>query len=96
MIEEQSPQMKKSVVKLRQLSADERARDIYERREKGRRDQASIIKFEREEGWKAGRKEGRQEEKLILAKKLFAKGMSLEEIAELTNLLPMELKELLQ
>jgi predicted transposase/invertase (TIGR01784 family) len=38
MIAERNPQIGKAVVKLRELSADERARDLYERREKGQRD----------------------------------------------------------
>jgi hypothetical protein len=38
---ERNPQVGKAVVKLRELSADERARDMYERREKARRDQQS-------------------------------------------------------
>ena len=38
MIAERNPQIARAVVKLRELSADERARDLYERREKARRD----------------------------------------------------------
>jgi predicted transposase/invertase (TIGR01784 family) len=38
---ERNPQVGKAVVKLRELSGDERARDLYERREKARRDQQS-------------------------------------------------------
>jgi predicted transposase/invertase (TIGR01784 family) len=41
MIAERNPQVGKAVVKLRELSADERARDLYERREMMRRDIAS-------------------------------------------------------
>jgi len=46
MIAERNPQVAKAVVKLRELSADERARDTYERREKARRDQAAHIRWE--------------------------------------------------
>jgi F420-0:gamma-glutamyl ligase len=35
--------MEKAVVKLRELSADEKARDLYERREKACRDIASML-----------------------------------------------------
>ena len=38
MVAQRNPQIHKAVVKLRELSADERARDMFERREKGRRD----------------------------------------------------------
>ena len=45
MIAKRNPQVAKAVVKLRELSADERARDTYERREKARRDQAAQIRW---------------------------------------------------
>ncbi|MCL2805337.1 MAG: Rpn family recombination-promoting nuclease/putative transposase [Treponema sp.] len=38
MVAEKNPQVKKAVVTLRKLSDDERARDMYERREKALRD----------------------------------------------------------
>ena len=45
MIAQRNPQVGKAVVKLRELSADERARDLFERREKERRDIASQKKW---------------------------------------------------
>jgi predicted transposase/invertase (TIGR01784 family) len=45
MIAERNPVVEKAVVTLRELSADERARDRYERREKARRDMASREKW---------------------------------------------------
>jgi predicted transposase/invertase (TIGR01784 family) len=45
MIAERNPQVGKAVVKLRELSADERARDLYERNEKARRDMAAQQKW---------------------------------------------------
>jgi predicted transposase/invertase (TIGR01784 family) len=45
MLAERNPQIGKAVVKLRELSADERARDLYERREKARRDIAAEKKW---------------------------------------------------
>jgi hypothetical protein len=41
MIAERNPQFTKSVVRLRELSADEKTRDLYERREKARLDEGS-------------------------------------------------------
>ena len=41
MIAERNPQVARAVVRLRELSADEQARDLYERREKARRDMAA-------------------------------------------------------
>ena len=40
MVAQRNPQIRKAAVKLRELSADERARDMFERREKGQRDAA--------------------------------------------------------
>ena len=57
MVAEMNPQMRKAVVKLQELSADERARDLYERREKARRD------IDSRERW--ARAEGRAEEREI-------------------------------
>ena len=37
-------EVKKAVVKFRELTADERTRDLYERREKARRDQAMFLR----------------------------------------------------
>ncbi len=45
MLAERNPEIGKAVVKLRELSTDERARDLYERREKARRDIAAEKKW---------------------------------------------------
>ena len=50
MVAERNPKIKKAVVTLQKLSADEQARDMYERREKAMRDIDSREKFAREEG----------------------------------------------
>ena len=47
MVAERNPQIGNAAVRLRELSADERARDLYERREKARRDQVSREKWAR-------------------------------------------------
>ncbi|MCL2079677.1 MAG: Rpn family recombination-promoting nuclease/putative transposase [Oscillospiraceae bacterium] len=43
MVAQRNPQIKRAAVKLRELSADEKARDMFERREKGRRDVAAMV-----------------------------------------------------
>ena len=43
MAAERNPQVGRAVVKLRELSAVEQARDLYERREKARRDKGRRI-----------------------------------------------------
>jgi hypothetical protein len=44
-VAERNQEVKKAVVKFRELTADERTRDMYERREKARRDEASRMKW---------------------------------------------------
>jgi hypothetical protein len=71
---ERNPQIGKAVVKLRELSADERARDLYERREKARRDMAS------REKWAAKKRD------FEIARKLLKRNRPIEEIIEDTDL----------
>lgn len=65
MLAERNPEVGKAVVKLRELSADERVRDTYFRQEMLRRDIADQKKTAhskgREEGLREGRKEGVRE-----------------------------------
>jgi len=61
MLEERNPQMKRAVGILKELSEDERARMLYEEREKARRDIVSLIEGARREGREEGRVEGREE-----------------------------------
>jgi tRNA(Ile)-lysidine synthase TilS/MesJ len=74
MIAERNPQVEKAVVKLRELSADERARDLYERREKARRDIAS------ERKWAIKQRE------FEIAQKLLKRNRPIEETIEDTGL----------
>ena len=74
MIAERNPQVGKAVVKLRELSADERARDLFERREKARRDMASQQK------WAIKQRE------FEFAQKLLKRKRPIEEIMEDTGL----------
>jgi predicted transposase/invertase (TIGR01784 family) len=82
MIAERNPQVGKAVVTLRELSADERARDMYERRERARRDMASQKK------WVAKQRD------LEIAKKLLKRNRPIDEIIEDTGLTREELDEL--
>ena len=60
MVAERNPQVERAVVKLFELSSDAHARDLYERREKERRDRASEKKWARQEGLEEGLREGLQ------------------------------------
>ena len=87
MFVERNPQMEKAVVKLRELSADERTRDLYERREKARRDQAALEKWAKQQGI--------QERNIEIAKKLLRRNRPIEEIIEDTGLTQEEMGNLL-
>jgi hypothetical protein len=68
------------VVKLRELSADEQARDLYERREKARRDKVMWDK------WTI------KQSKLEIAKNLLGMNMSIDQIATATILIVDEIE----
>ena len=61
MLAERSPQMKKAVGVLKELSADERTRMLAEAREKARKDAASRLNWAREEGKEEGIQIGKEE-----------------------------------
>jgi predicted transposase/invertase (TIGR01784 family) len=82
MIAERNPQVGKAVVKLRELSADERARDLYERREKARRDMAAQQK------WAIKQRD------FEIAQKLLCIGDSIDKIITVTGLTVEEIENL--
>jgi predicted transposase/invertase (TIGR01784 family) len=82
MIAERNPQVGKAVVKLRELSADERARDLYERREKARRDIVA------EKNWAV------KQSKFEIAQNMVANGEPIEKITMYTGLNPDEIENL--
>jgi predicted transposase/invertase (TIGR01784 family) len=93
-IADRNQTVSRAVVKLKELSADERARDLYERREKERRDTAMFLRDAerrgeaagRAEGRAEGRTEGRVEEKLDIAKNMLKRGRHIDEVIEDTGL----------
>ena len=74
MVAERNPQVGRAVVKLRELSADEQARDLYERREKARRDKVMWDK------WTI------KQSKLEVARNAWLMNMSIGDIVKLTGL----------
>jgi predicted transposase/invertase (TIGR01784 family) len=71
-------EVKKAVVKFRELTADERTRDLYERREKARRDQAMYMRHERRQGMQDG--------KIEVARNLLSVGDSVDKVSKVTGL----------
>ncbi len=86
MIAERNAQVREAVVRLRHLSADEQARDMFERREKARRDEESLLRWARIEGLQEGRQEGMKEGQFTIAKNLLEIHLPLEQIIMATGL----------
>ena len=82
MVAQRNPQVKRAAVKLRELSADEKARDMFERREKGRRDVAAFA-----DGAVAKAKEN-------IARNAISMGMETDMIVQLTGLTHEEIETL--
>ncbi len=81
-VAERSPQMKKAVVRLMELSASERTRMLYEAREKEQRDNRA-----RERG-------ARQDERITIARNLLGISLPIEQIIEATSLARDEVERL--
>ena len=81
MVAERNPQIAKAAVILRQLSGDELARDLYDRRERELRDERARIHGARNEG----RVEGRIESAREIARN-FLKHLDVEIVARETGL----------
>ena len=82
MAAERNPVVGKAVVKFRELSADEKTRDLYERREKAHRDQAAREKWALKQGM------------LEVAQTMIAAGEPVEKIVLYTRLTNEEIENL--
>ena len=90
MVAQRNPQIKQAAVKLRELSADEKARDMLERREKGRRDYQARMTGAWEKGWETGWEKGVGEGRVTglaeAARNAKGIGMDVATIVKLTGL----------
>ena len=86
MIAERSPQMKKAVGVLKEISADERTRMLYEEREKARRDMVSRLS--------GAKREGKREQSIEIARNAIKMGLDTDVIITLTGLTREEAKNL--
>jgi predicted transposase/invertase (TIGR01784 family) len=110
MLAKKSPELNKAVGILVELSRNERARMLYEEREKARRDQAARMKGAWEDGLQEGERIGKIEGerigkiegerigeikgKLSVAQNLLEEGMSMEQAAKITGLSVEEINDL--
>ena len=94
MLAQTSPAMKKATVRLMELSADEKARQLYEARRKEQHDIASRERGALLRGRQEGRQEGRMEERLAMAQNALNMQVPMDVVAKLTGLTPEELETL--
>jgi predicted transposase/invertase (TIGR01784 family) len=90
MIEQQAPALRNVVVRLRELSADDEARLLYEKRELARLDRDTIT----HRAVRNAKQEGTQEAKRETARRMKAKGYSVNDIIGLTDLSAAEIETL--
>ena len=90
MLEERIEELKEAAERLEVLSHDEETRELYESRQKAIHDQISNIK----EAQEKGKKEGKREEKIKVAKKMLEEGESIEKIKKFTDLSAEEINDL--
>jgi predicted transposase/invertase (TIGR01784 family) len=78
--------MKMAVGRLRQLSADERTRMLFEERQLYLMDEAARLEAAKAEGLAEGKAEGKTEGKWETAKRMFLRGFEIETISQLSGL----------
>jgi predicted transposase/invertase (TIGR01784 family) len=86
MLAEKNPQVKKAVVRLMELSNDERTRLLYESRQKMEWDNIARERGARAEGRAEGKVEGEMTRAITIAKNLLDAGDSIEKIVNVTGL----------
>ena len=94
MLAKRNPQISKAVGVLKELSADERTRMLYEQREIARRDMVSRMEGAKREGIAVGVAKGTTEATATIARNLLKLEMPLEQISKATGLTCEEIGEL--
>ena len=101
----ENPKIKKAQEEYEYLTGDEATKRIAELRQKAIRDEGNAMYHAREEGIaegmkkgiqkgkQEGKQEGKMESKKEIAKKLLKKGMTIEEIENITELTKQEIEE---
>lgn len=90
MAKKENKEIKKAMDTIDEMSMDEREWELYESRRLAIMDYNTGIEVAKEEG----KKQGKKEKQLEIAKKLLSKGMAVEEIIELTELTKEEIEKL--
>ena len=91
---EENNSIKKAKEELEKINSNEHERRIAELREKAILDELALRKSGFNEGKREGIEEGKKENSKIIAKKLLEKGLSIEEIIDITELTKEEINKL--
>jgi len=94
MIAKKKPVFEEVVAMVKQLSADEQARMEYDKHELWRMDYAATMRNATRKGIEKGRAEGKIEGKIETARNMKAKGYSIADIIDITELPEEEIKQL--
>ena len=94
MAEEKNEVIKKARVEMNYLTGEEAERRLQWLREKWEMDYNSDMGQAKREGRKEGLKEGRQQEKIEIVKKLLKTGMKVEQIESIVGLKKDEIKKI--
>ena len=94
MAKKENKEIKKAMEIIDEMSMDEKEWELYESRRLAIMDYNTNMRLFKEEGLEEGLKRGAKQEKIEIAKKLLAKNMPIEEIAEITGLEPSQIKSL--
>lgn len=92
MAESKNKVLKKARLEMDYLTGDAETKRLEYLRDKWERDYKSDMRWERNEGIKVGIKQAQLE----IVKKMLAKGKSIEEIIEITELEPEEVKQFIK
>jgi predicted transposase/invertase (TIGR01784 family) len=92
-IAERNPQMKKAVGFLKELSADERTRMLYEEQEMARHDMASRLDWARKEEREKTKIETRREDQSEFVRNSLTEGLDIETIMRITKITREEIEE---
>ena len=93
-IMEENEEIKECVIKVKELTEDEKIERLAFLRERARMDEESLRDEGYEEGIKEGKKEGEKDKAIKIAKKLIKEGKDIKYISELTGLEEKEIKKL--
>lgn len=94
MLAKTNPVIAKAARRLTELSADEKVRLEYERREKARRDEHARMLFQTEKAHRQGLQQGEKKKALEIAKKALLRRLPIKDVADLTALPLKDIKAL--